>query len=304
ISTFFLMLSISLNAIVRNDNAPKKAMNSLFIGAVTNIVLDYIFIFILNMGIEGGAYATAIGQILSALYLCMHFPQSTFRLTFNPKKIEWKLMNRICSIGFSSFILEFAVMVITIVFNITLSKSEGQIGIAAYAIIGYSFVAYRMLFAGLAQGIQPIVSFNYGKHNYRKVLEILRYSHKFCLLATILAFILAKVFAGDIVKIFTNESELFEYTKNGLVLYCSAIVFVGANFMNISYLQAMNKSLLANFISICRGIVFMGFGIMTLPKILGVNGIWLALPLADVLTFILTITIFKVLNINRNLKKL
>ncbi|MGL5356546.1 MAG: MATE family efflux transporter [Cetobacterium sp.] len=304
ISTFFLMLSISLNAIVRNDNAPKKAMNSLFIGAVTNIVLDYIFIFILNMGIEGGAYATAIGQILSALYLCMHFPQSTFRLAFNPKKIEWKLMSRICSIGFSSFILEFAVMVITIVFNITLSKSEGQIGIAAYAIIGYSFVAYRMLFAGLAQGIQPIVSFNFGKHNYRKVLEILRYSHKFCLLATILAFILVKVFALDIVKIFTNESELFEYTRNGLVLYCSAIVFVGANFMNISYLQAMNKSLLANFISICRGIVFMGIGIMTLPKILGVNGIWLALPLADVLTFILTITIFKVLNINRNLKKL
>ncbi|MGL4946667.1 MAG: MATE family efflux transporter, partial [Cetobacterium sp.] len=171
-------------------------------------------------------------------------------------------------------------------------------------IIGYSFVAYRMLFAGLAQGIQPIVSFNFGKHNYRKVLEILRYSHKFCLLATILAFILVKVFALDIVKIFTNESELFEYTRNGLVLYCSAIVFVGANFMNISYLQAMNKSLLANFISICRGIVFMGIGIMTLPKILGVNGIWLALPLADVLTFILTITIFKVLNINRNLKKL
>ncbi|MGL5088561.1 MAG: MATE family efflux transporter [Fusobacteriaceae bacterium] len=304
IASFFLMLSISLNAIVRNDNAPKKAMNSLFIGAIANIVLDYIFIFILNMGIEGGAYATAIGQILSAIYLCMHFPNSTFRLNLNLKEIKWKLMRQICSIGFSSFILEFAVMVITIVLNITLSKSEGQIGVAAYAIISYAFVTYRMLFTGLAQGIQPLVSFNYGKRNYRRVLETLRYSHKICFIATTIALILVIFSALSIVKLFTHEEHLFKYTSNGLILYSSAIIFVGANFMNISYLQAMNKASLANFISICRGIVFMGIGILTLPKLFGVNGIWLALPFADVLTFILTIVIFKIFGINKKLKNL
>lgn len=129
---------------------------------------------------RGGAYATAIGQICSALYLCMHFPNSTFRLSFNIKQIEWKLMYQICTIGFSSFILEFAVMVITVLLNITLSKTQGQIGVAAYAIISYSFVIYRMLFTGLAQGIQPIVSFNYGRKYYKRVLEIFIYAHKFC----------------------------------------------------------------------------------------------------------------------------
>ncbi|MGL6066689.1 MAG: MATE family efflux transporter [Cetobacterium sp.] len=304
IASFFLMLSISLNAIVRNDNAPKKAMNSLFIGAITNVILDYIFIFILKMGIEGGAYATAIGQIISAIYLCMHFPNSSFKINFNIKNIEWNLMGKICSIGFSSFILEFAVMIITIVLNITLSKSEGQIGVAAYAIIAYAFVTYRMLFTGLAQGIQPIVSLNYGKRNYRRVLEILRYSHKVCFLATTLALGLVLIFSLDIIKMFTHEENLFQYASNGLILYTIAIMFVGANFINISYLQSMNRASLANFISICRGIVFMGIGVLTLPKLFGVNGIWLALPFADVLTFILTLIIFKIFGINKNLKKL
>ena len=302
VATFFLMLSISLNAVVRNDNAPKKAMNSLFIGAITNIVLDYVFIFVFHFGIEGGAYATAIGQILSALYLCTHFFKSSFKLDFNIKNIEWKLMGKICSLGFSSFILEFAVMVIAIVLNITLSKKEGQIGVAAYGIISYSFVIYRMFFTGLAQGIQPLVSFNYGKRNFKRVFEIFVFSHKFCFISSTIALILAKFFSLNVVKIFTHETHLFEYTAKGLFLYTSAIIFVGANFMNISYLQAMDKAFLANFISICRGIVFMVIGIIFLPMYFGVNGIWLALPFSDIMTFILTFILFKVLNINKNFK--
>ena len=292
-SAFFLMLTISLNAIVRNDGAPKRAMNSLFIGAGTNIVLDYIFIFPMNMGIEGGAYATAIAQILSALYLCMHFPKSTFSFDFNIKDIQWKLMSKICSLGFSSFILEFAVMVITILLNVTLAKSQGQIGVAAYGIISYSFVTLRMFFTGLAQGIQPIVSLNYAKRDFSKVLKIFKFAHKFCFIAAAVSLILAKFLSINVVELFTTESNLIPYTAKGLFLYTSAIIFVGANFMNISYLQSMDRAFLANFISICRGVIFMSIGIVILPKFFGVNGIWLTLPFADVMTFITTCIIFK-----------
>ncbi len=302
-ATFFLMISTSLNAVVRNDGAPKRAMYSLFIGAVTNIVLDYIFIFPMKMGIEGGAYATAIGQVLSAIYLCMHFPKSTFSFDFDIKNIQWKLMGKISSIGFSSFILEFAVMVITILLNVALAGTEGQIGVAAYGIISYSFIILRMFFTGLAQGIQPIVSYNYGKHNYEKVLQIFKFAHKFCFIATAASLILTKLFAINVVELFTNEAPLIPYTAKGLFLYTSAIIFVGANFMNISYLQAMNKAFLANFISICRGIIFMTIGILILPKFFGVNGIWLTLPFADVMTFITTCIIFKYFEINKKLRK-
>ena len=303
VATFFLMIAISLNAIVRNDNAPRRAMNSLFIGAIANIVLDYIFIFIFKMGIEGGAYATVIGQVLSAIYLIMHFPNSKFRLAFNVKKIRWKLMGKICSLGFSFFILEFAVMVITVTLNKTLSSTEGEIGIAAYGIISYSFVLYRLLFTGLAQGIQPLVSYNFGRQNYKRVLEIFKYSHKFSFIATAIALIIVKVFGVDIVKMFTSETRLYDYTAKGLFLYTSAIIFVGANFMNISYLQAMNKALLANIIAILRGIVFMGIGIAILPKLFGLTGIWLTLPFADVMTFLMTLVIFKVFRINKKLEE-
>lgn len=301
LASFFLMLSISLNAIVRNDNAPRKAMFSLFIGATTNIILDYFFIFKFKMGIEGGAYATAIAQIFSAIYLCFHFPNSTFKLSF--KNLNFKVLKNICNIGFSSFVLEFAVMVITIVLNIVLSKYEGKKGIAAYGIISYAFVVYRMFFTGFAQGIQPLVSFNYGKKLFKYVLKLFYLAHKVCFIFAIIALILAKLFALDIVKIFTTESNLFNYTANGLFLYSSAIIFVGINFINISYLQAMNRAFLANFIAICRGIVFMIISVLVLPKFLGINGIWLALPFADFLTFILTIFIFWKLSINKSLEK-
>ncbi|WP_281614381.1 MATE family efflux transporter [Flammeovirga sp. SubArs3] len=301
LAAFFLMISFSLNAFVRNDNAPKKAMYSLVLGAVTNVILDYFFIFQLNMGIKGGAYATAIAQVVSALYLATHFFTSSFQLTLKGKGIDWKSIYRISSLGFSSFILEAAVMVITVLVNLALIKTEGETGVAAFGIIAYVFVIPRMFFIGLAQGIQPLVSKYFGLKEYKRVIEIYRYGQKVAFTLTLVVLLLTVFYAEYIVGVFTGEEAIIPYTANGLLLYTSAVVFVGANFMNISYLQAMNRASLANAISICRGIVFMAISISVLPKFWGVNGIWLALPLADVLTFLLTIVLFKALKINDKL---
>ncbi|PWJ44557.1 MATE family efflux transporter [Sediminitomix flava] len=301
LAAFFLMISFSLNAFVRNDNAPKKAMYSLIIGAVTNVILDYIFIFKLHMGIEGGAFATAIAQVVSALYLASHFFNSSFKLDLKIKQIDWDSIYKISSLGFSSFILEAAVMVITVLVNLALIKSEGETGVAAFGIIAYIFVIPRMFFIGLAQGIQPLVSNYFGQKEYKSVIEVYRFGQKVALTLTLVVLLLTFLYAEYIVSVFTGEEAIIPYTANGLFLYTSAVVFVGANFMNISYLQAMNRANLANTISICRGIVFMAISISVLPKFWGVNGIWLALPLADVLTFLLTITLFKALKINDKL---
>lgn len=295
LASFFLMISVSLNSVVRNDNAPKRAMNALLLGAATNIILDYVFIFKLHMGIEGGAYATAIGQILSAVYLCQHFLNSTFKFHFNYRVIDWKLIGKICNIGFSSFVLEFAVMVITILINIALMNGVGEEGAAAYGIISYSFVILRMLYTGLAQGTQPIISYNYGRRNVERVHETFMYSHKFCFIATLVTLIGMKFLAIPIVKIFTTDPSLIKMTANGLFLYSSAIIFVGANFMNISYLQSMDRSFLANTLALLRGVVFVVIGLKMLPMFLGLNGIWLGLPFSDLMTFITTLISFKVL---------
>lgn len=298
-ATFFLMISISLNAVVRNDNAPRHAMISVLLGAAINVVLDYVFIFQMNLGIKGGAYATAIGQIISAIYLCKHFIGSTFKFSFSLKDFDFFIVKKIFSIGFSSFVLEFGVVVITVLLNIVLMDHIGILGASAYGIISYSFVVLRMLFTGLAQGIQPIVSFNYGINNMTRVRATFWYAQKVSFILGIIALILTKILAVPIVHLFTKEQgPLISLTAHGLFLYTSAVVFMGANFINISYLQSMEKAAISNTISLLRGVVFVFIALKVLPPLLGVDGIWLGLPAADVMAFVVSVIWFHYIHIN------
>lgn len=293
VSTFFLMLSMSLNAVVRNDNAPKRAMVSMFIGAALNIVLDYIFIFKFHFGIVGGAVATAISQIISALYLCKHFIGSTFRFKMSWKILDFRLIKRLLFIGFPSFVLEFAVAVITVLLNIAFMKTAGVFGAAAYGIIGYSFMFFRMLFTGLSQGIQPIVSYNYGVKKFKRVRKTFIFAHKVCFITSLVSLALVFVFSKSVVGIFTDDTPLIKEAAKGFILYSIAITFLGFNFVNIAYLQAVESPFISNVICMSRSFVFVFIALMILPKILGINGIWLALPFADFITAILTYPFLK-----------
>jgi Na+-driven multidrug efflux pump len=298
VSTFFLMMSMSLNAVVRNDNAPRRAMVSTLLGAGLNIVLDYLFIFKFNLGIEGGAYATAISQIISAIYLCRHFIGSTFKLNLSLKKIDFFLLKKLLSIGFPSFVLEFAVAVITVLLNIAFMNAVGVFGASAYGIISYSFMFFRMLFTGLSQGIQPIVSFNYGRKNLDRVKKMLIFAHKITFGASIASLIIIFFLATPVVRIFTHDAPLVVESAKGFILYSIALSFLGFNFVNIAYLQAVDRPMFSNVICMSRSFLFVFIGLVILPKLIGVNGIWLALPFADFMTAILTIPFMKKLTIN------
>ena len=293
VSTSFLMIATSLNAVVRSDNAPKRAMQSTLIGAGMNIVLDYLFIFKFHLGIEGGAYATAISQIAAAIYLCRHFIGSTFKLNLSWKKLNFKIMRRIINIGFPSFILEFAVAVITVLLNIAFMKEAGVFAASAYGIISYSFMLFRMLFTGLSQGVQPIVSYNYGRKNLARVKKILIYTHKVTFIISLISLVLVVFFGKYIVNIFTSDLELIKESTKGFILYSAALSFLGFNFVNIAYLQAVDRPKISNIICMSRSFVFVFIGLLILPKFLGINGIWLSLPFADFMTAVLTIPFIK-----------
>lgn len=299
ISTFFLMMSMSLNAVVRNDNAPRRAMVSMFIGAGLNIVLDYIFIFKFNFGIVGGAVATAISQVVSALYLCGHFIGSTFRFEMSWKKLDFRLLKRILSIGFPSFVLEFAVAVITVLFNIAFMNAAGVFGTAAYSIIAYSFMFFRMLFTGLSQGIQPIVSYNYGIKNLKRVRDTFIFAHKVCFITSIASLLFVIFFSGSVARIFTHEPDLIAECAKGFILYSIAISFLGFNFVNIAYLQAVDNPMVSNIICMARSFLFVFIALAILPdlteKLFGskTDGIWVSLPFADFITAILTVPFLK-----------
>ncbi|MFK4784430.1 MATE family efflux transporter [Fusobacterium sp. MFO224] len=291
-AAFFLMLSSSLNAVVRNDGNPRKAMTSTILGAICNIILDYIFIFKFNMGIEGGATATAISQIISALYLFTHFINSTFKIELN-KKLDFHLISSIILIGFPSFMLEFSVGVISVLLNIEFMRIGGVFAAAAYSIVAYAFMFYRMLFLGLAQAGQPIISYNYGKQKLEKIKESFKVAHKLTFIISVISLISVFAFSESIISIFTEDPEMLAACTRGFILYSIAISFLGFNCINIAYLQAINQPLISVIISISRSFGFGFIAFMVFPDFLSLDGVWLNLPFADFATSLASVPFIK-----------
>ncbi len=287
----FFMLSMGLNAVVRNDNAPKHAMFSMIIGAIVNIFLDALFILVFKWGIWGAATATGLSQLCSFIFLWLHFYSDSSSIKLE-KKLHFSIsiVGRILVNGFPSFIIEFAIAVVTLLFNIVLMKMIGEIGVAAFSIVAYIFYIFRMLFNGLAQGIQPIVSFNYGANRIDRLKKIFLLGHKTSIITATIIIITINIFNKKIVSIFTDgNEELISLASTGLICYTIGLVFLAVNFINISYLQSMEKALVSNLLSFGRSFFFVVVGILIYPKIFGIYGVWLTPALADFTIFAITL---------------
>lgn len=302
----FFMLSMGLNAVVRNDNAPKHAMFSMIIGAVVNIFLDALFIMVFKWGIWGAATATGLSQVCSFLFLWLHFYNGSSEIRFEKKlRFSPKIITKILINGFPSFIIEFAIAVVTLLFNIVLMKMIGEIGVAAFSIVAYVFYIFRMFFNGLAQGIQPIVSFNYGANRFDRLKKIFILGHKTSIISALLIIIILNIFKVNIVSSFTNgDEELIKLASGGLIGYTSGLVFLAINFINISYLQSMEKALISNLLSFGRSFFFVVVGILIYPKIFGIYGVWLTPPLADFTIFAITLIGYLLKNKNNKNEKI
>ena len=165
------LIGIVLNSFVRNDGRPRLAMISTISGAITNIILDYIFIFELGMGIKGAAIATGLGQIITVSILLPHFIMKKGYLSFARVKISFKTVKEFCTIGFPSFFAQGSYSIIVLLHNIALVQYVGEIGISAYSILNYLTTNIYMVLYGITLGVQPLVSYNYGKKDGEKMLE-------------------------------------------------------------------------------------------------------------------------------------
>ncbi|MGL6113931.1 MATE family efflux transporter [Cetobacterium sp. SF1] len=286
--SIFFIASIILSAVVRNDSSPNYAMKAMLIGAGANIILDYIFIFPLQMGIKGAAYATGLGQVLSAFYLIKYFFKNR-NLSYIKTSFDFKLLKDISSLGFPSFTLEFAIAFITILFNKQIFLYLGEMGVSAYSIVAYVFYIFRMIFNGLAQAIQPIISYNFGFKEDNRIKKVFILGHLVSLGLSLIILFGVKFEGRFIVNAFNNNVELINLANRGLFLYSSAMIFLGANFINISYLQSKNRARAANIISLNRSMIFVAGALYILPQEIGVDGVWLALPCSDLLTFLTSI---------------
>ena len=281
----FFMLSIALNAVVRNDRAPTYAMSSMLVGAAVNISLDWLFIIEYEMGTHGAALATGIAQAASFLFLVGHFFRKKCTIRPAITGLIPGHVKRIVSNGFPSFVMEYAFALVLIAFNNVLIVSMGEVGVSAFGAICYVFYVFIMIFTGLAQGLQPVVSYNVGAQHWARVKETQKRALQAACGIAGLILLLVMTNGDMMIAAFGGDAEIIAVGERGLMIYTSAIVFLGINFVNIAFMQAMERPRVSNILSILRSTVFVLLGLAVLPRLFGNDGIWMAMPFSDLMTF-------------------
>ncbi len=280
----FLMNNVLL-CFVRNDGAPQLSMAAMIGGSLSNIVLDWVFIFPCKMGIFGAVFATGLAPIISILILSPYFIKKKNKFHLTRCKLKLRLLADILSGGIPSLITEVSSGIVMIVFNTIILGLQGNVGVAAYGVIANLSLVVVAIYTGISQGIQPLISRNYGKGNFTNIQSILRYA-----LITMLIFsalIYSVVFFGtsQIVTIFNSENNalLQSIAIEGLRLYFIACPFVGFNIIISVYFTSTVYAIPAHIISILRGFVLiipMAFLLSAAAKLFGV---WLAFPSTELL---------------------
>lgn len=284
-ANFLASLSFSYNAVMRASGYPMLAMITMLAGAILNIVLDPVFIFVFDMGIRGAAIATAISLAVSASLVMYHFVKKSSIVRFQRAcfKPDWKIILGILSIGMSPFAMQLAASMVNMILNTSLIKYGGDLAVGAYGIINSFGILLVMLVLGVAQGMQPIVGFNYGARHNRRVLQVLRLVMLIATAITSLGFVCSFFIPGLIVRAFTSDPYLISIASNGMHITFFAFAVVGFQMVTGIFFQSIGIAWKAMLLSLLRQCFFLIPVLLIAPRYFGLDGVWMASPVADVL---------------------
>ncbi|MGM8365690.1 MATE family efflux transporter [Virgibacillus sp. W0181] len=277
-----LAIEVSLSIFVRNDGDPQLATLGLVITAILNIILNYWMIFILQLGVTGAAFATVIATAAGVLIYMLHFLKKGSGLKF--VKIGWNKRDilSISKIGFPSFLSEAGMGVFVMGYNIAMAYHIGTSGLAAFSVINYLHVFMFLAFIGIGSTIQPMISYYYGAKKFTAIKTTVQIA-EVTGLALGLLFIGIGYFGADyLVSIFgITSSHIASLATNGLKLFFLGYIFMGINFIYMTYYQSIGQIKPSIGITVFRGFILLAIMLLVLPIIFGINGIWLALPVAE-----------------------
>ncbi|MGL5068699.1 MAG: MATE family efflux transporter [Sarcina sp.] len=290
LGTIFNMVGFSLNQCIRSDGNPKIAMVTMIIGAVTNIILDPIFIFVFGWGIEGAALATIVSQFISATWIISYFVsgKSSLKLKKENLSIDIRLVKTIFAIGMAPCAMQVAASMVQIVSNKSLITYGGDLAAGAMAVVSSISMVFLMPIFGMNQGSQPIVGYNIGAKNYKRVKKTVFYSVIGATIVVVTAFILTQLFPEAFIKMFNDDPELVSTAVTGLKIYLCMLPVVGFQIICANYFQASGKAKIAMFLSLLRQVFFLIPLMLILPKFFGLNGVWLAGPISDFASAVVT----------------
>ncbi len=285
-SGLYLMPHI-INPFVRNDNNPNLTMIGMVACGIVNLTLDYIFIFKFGWGMAGAATATGIAQFTYTMILCIHFFKKDRRLGFEKIDMRFEDVKRILTVGMPSFINEISSGLIIFLFNLYLLKLGGELSVAAYSIIiNINYLVY-LIYMGVGQTIQPLVSYNYGSGRKDRVNKFLTLGLIFNISYAIIVIIIFLTKSDIIIELFNKDNEKLRLlTSQNILKYFSATIFTGINVVIATYIQAQGQGKASSVIMFFRAFLLMVIGVIVLSKFFGIDGVWYTTLFSEVVTFI------------------
>lgn len=280
---------------VRNDGEPALSMAGMIIGSLSNILLDYLFIYPLNLGMVGAALATATAPLISMEILSTHFLRGNSHFRLMKTKPSLSTASSICSLGVSSLITEVSSGIVILVFNFLILDLSGNTGVAAYGVLANIALVLIAISTGIAQGIQPIVSSHPGKKGQPVRHQIRCYALLTALLLALLSYAVIFLLADPIADLFNKDQNtaLTSIAADGMRIYFTSLFFSGINIVAAVFLSSTDHPKQAFILSLLRGFLLIIPAAFLLAHLFGLTGIWMSLPVTEGIVCIFSLLFLK-----------
>jgi len=281
---------VSTNNLIRAEGDAKNAMIVMLVAIGLNIILDPIFIFALDMGIKGAAYATIIAQFSGFIYIVLYYilGRSSLKIRMVHFRMRWLIFKEMVSLGFASFVRQVSMSILIIVVNNSLRAYGGDISIAVFSVVNRVVMFITMPLFGIVAGVQPMIGFNYGASNMGRVKGSLKTSVLTTLAIGAVFCIIILAIPSKIIGLFTIDTELINNGIFPMRMIALLFPFIGFQMIGASFFQSIGKARPSIVLSLSRQVLFLIPLILILPLLIGINGIWIAFPIADFLAILIT----------------
>ncbi len=291
LGSIFQTMGFGLNAIIRGEGNPRVAMLTMLIGALLNTILDPLFLFGFGWGMQGAAAATVLSQAVSALWVLSYFLRGRGLLKFHVKSL--RLQSSICRsiiiIGSPMFGMQLAASVMNAILNHQLRMNGGDLAISVMGIVHSVAFFIAMPVFGLNQGAQPIIGYNYGARQYDRVKRTLQLAVMWATMICVAGFVVVMMFPEQLIRLFNDEdADLLRLGTHAIRICLAMIPIIGFQMVSASYFQAVGKAKIALFLGLSRQVLLLIPAILIWPYFLGLNGVWIAIPTADLCSSMLT----------------
>lgn len=292
--SIFSTMCFGFNNMMRASGYPKKAMYTMLMSVVANIILAPVFIFIFNWGMMGAAFATIISMFISLCFVMYHFmnQNSMLRIRVANFRLDAKIVKAILSIGLSPFFIQLAAATVAFLIIHSLQQYGGDMAIGAYNIANKLVMIIIMVIVGLTQGMQPIVGYNYGAGNMTRVREAVNYTAKVGVIIGGIGFIIGAFFPSLVVQPFNPSPALAHASANALHIITMMLPLVGFQVVITNFFQCIGMAGKSIFLSLTRQFLLLIPALYLLPVFWGLDGVWASMPVADCLSTILTAAMF------------